>query len=50
MCGAEWQAKAIAERINYVIGMRQEISAKAAIEFAVGFYNAPGVRRSIEFA
>ncbi len=38
-CYSEIQAKAIAQHIDYVIGMNQEIGDKAAIEFAVGFYD-----------
>lgn len=44
------QAKAISKHIDYVIGMRREIQDKAAIEFAVGFYDALGVGKSIEEA
>jgi hypothetical protein len=49
-CYSEIQAKAIAKHIDYVIGMSQEIGDKAAIEFAVGFYDALGAGRSVEFA
>jgi CHASE2 domain-containing sensor protein len=49
-CYSEVQAKAIAQHINYVIGMNQEIGDKAAIEFAVGFYDALGAGNTIEFA
>jgi CHASE2 domain-containing sensor protein len=49
-CYSEVQAKAIAKHINYVVGMNQAISDRAAIEFAVGFYDALGAGRSIEFA
>jgi GUN4-like/CHAT domain len=49
-CYSEIQAKAIAKHINYVIGMSQEIGDKAAIKFAVGFYDALGAGRSVEFA
>lgn len=49
-CYAEIQAKAIAKHINYVIGMKQAISDKAAIAFTVGFYQALGAGRSIEEA
>lgn len=44
------QAKAIAEHIKYVIGMDQAIGDKAAIAFAVGFYQALGAGRTIEKA
>jgi len=49
-CYSASQALVIAEYVPYVIGMRQEISDKAAIEFAVGFYKAVGAGRSVEFA
>ena len=49
-CYSEVQAKAIAQHIPYVIGMSQAISAEAAIAFAVGFYDALGADRPIEFA
>jgi Effector-associated domain 1/CHAT domain len=49
-CYSEVQAQAIAQHINYVIGMNQAINDRAAIEFAVGFYDALGAGESIEFA
>jgi hypothetical protein len=49
-CYSETQAKAIAEHIEYVIGMNQAIGDKAAIAFAVGFYQAIGAGRTIEDA
>lgn len=49
-CYSDVQAKAIAEHIPYVIGMNQAIGDKAAIAFAVGFYDALGAGRPIEFA
>jgi TIR domain/CHAT domain len=49
-CYSLVQAKAIAEQIPYVIGMNQAITDRAAIEFAVGFYDALGAGREIEFA
>ncbi len=49
-CYAEIQAKAIAKHIKFVIGMNQAIGDKAAIAFAVGFYQALGGGRSIEDA
>jgi WD40 repeat protein len=39
-CYSEVQANAIAQHIDYVIGMNQAIADKAALEFAVGFYDA----------
>ena len=49
-CYSEIQAKAIANHINYVIGMSKEIGDKAAIEFAVGFYDGLGAGEDIKFA
>jgi len=49
-CYSETQAKAIAQHIPYVIGMNQAIGDKAALAFAVGFYDALGAGRNIEFA
>ncbi|NES21587.1 MAG: CHAT domain-containing protein [Symploca sp. SIO3E6] len=49
-CYSEVQAEAIAQYISYVIGMNQPIGDKAAIEFAVGFYNALGAGRSYQDA
>jgi len=49
-CYSEVQAEAIAQYIGYVIGMNQPIGDKAAIEFAVGFYNALGAGRSYQDA
>ena len=39
-CYSEEQALAIAQHIDYVIGMNAAIGDKAALEFAVGFYDA----------
>ena len=49
-CYSAPQAKAINKHINYVIGMKDEIDDKAAIEFAVGFYDALGAGRPVEEA
>jgi hypothetical protein len=49
-CYSKVQAKAIAQHIPYVIGMNQAIGDKAAIAFSVGFYDALGAGRDIEFA
>lgn len=49
-CYSEVQAEAIAQHIDYVIGMSQAIGDRAAIEFAVGFYTALGAGESVEFA
>ena len=49
-CHSDMQASAIAEHVEYVIGMNQAISDQAAIAFAIGFYQALGAGRSIEDA
>lgn len=49
-CYSEVQAEAIAQYISYVIGMNQSIGNKAAIEFAVGFYQALGAGSSYPYA
>ncbi len=49
-CYSELQATAINKHIQYVIGMCQGITDKAALEFAVGFYDALGAGKSIEEA
>jgi ADP-ribose pyrophosphatase YjhB (NUDIX family) len=49
-CYSEIQAQAISQHVDYVIGMRRTIGDQAAIAFSVGFYDALGAGRSIEFA
>ncbi|MHC5823218.1 MAG: CHAT domain-containing protein, partial [Nostoc sp.] len=49
-CYSEIQANAISQHIKYVIGMSKAIGDRAAIEFAVGFYDALGAGRPVEFA
>jgi CHAT domain len=49
-CYSDGQANAIVKHIQYVIGMTQSISDKAAIAFSVGFYQALGAGKSIEQA
>lgn len=49
-CYSEKQANAIALHIDYVIGMSHAIGDKAAIAFAIGFYQALGAGRSTEEA
>ncbi|HET6446902.1 MAG TPA: DUF1566 domain-containing protein, partial [candidate division Zixibacteria bacterium] len=49
-CYSEIQAEAIAKHIDYVIGMNRAIGDKAAIAFAIGFYQALGAGRTIEEA
>ncbi|MEA5464866.1 AAA-like domain-containing protein [Leptothoe sp. PORK10 BA2] len=45
-CYSEVQAAAIHQHIDCVIGMNQAIGDRAAIEFAVGFYDGLGAGRS----
>ena len=49
-CYSETQAELIAQQIPIVIGMKQEIGDRAAIEFSRGFYDALGAGRSIDEA
>ena len=49
-CYSEVQADAIVQHIPYVIGMNKAIGDKAAIQFAVGFYDAVCAGESVEFA
>ena len=49
-CYSEKQAEAIVQHIDCVIGMKQAIGDRAAIKFAVGFYDALGAGRTIEVA
>ena len=49
-CYSEVQAQKISQHINHVIGMSQAIGDKAAIAFAVGFYDALGADRGVDFA
>jgi len=49
-CYSATQAQEITKHINYVIGMNKAIGDKAAISFAIGFYQALGACRSIEDA
>jgi len=49
-CYSQVQAEAIAQHIPYVIGMTDEIDNKAALEFAVAFYDALAAGRTVEFA
>lgn len=49
-CYSEIQAVAIAEHIDYVIGMKQQLDDQAAILFSIGFYQGIGAGRSIEDA
>ena len=49
-CYSEVQAREIARHINFVVGMNQAIGDRAAIEFAIGFYDALGAGKSYELA
>ncbi len=49
-CYSKQQAEAISQHIDYVIGMKRETGDRAAIEFAYGFYQAIGAKRSIPSA
>lgn len=49
-CYSEVQARAIAEHIDYVIGMDGSIGDRAAIKFALGFYDELGAGWSYEDA
>jgi len=49
-CYSEIQANAIVENIDYVIGMDRPIGDRAAIEFAIGFYDALGAGEPVETA
>ncbi len=49
-CFSAPQAVAISNHIDYVIGMRKEIKDKAAVGFAVGFYDGLGAGKSVEEA
>jgi hypothetical protein len=49
-CHSQPQAEAISRVIPYAIGMRGMIQDEAAIEFAVGFYDAVGAGREIDEA
>jgi len=49
-CYSESQAEAIAQHINYVVGMDGNVDDAKAIQFAVAFYDALGSGRTVEFA
>jgi hypothetical protein len=46
-CESDLQAAAISKHIPYVVGMKSSVSDDAALEFAVGFYDALGAGKSI---
>jgi hypothetical protein len=47
-CYTDWQAKAIAEHIDVVVGMAQAIEDDLAREFAAGFYQGLGYGRNVQ--
>lgn len=49
-CYSKRQAQAIAEHIDGVIGMSKEIGDKAAINFAIAFYQALAYGRNLQMA
>jgi hypothetical protein len=49
-CYSEVQAQAIGQHIPYVIGVQRAIGSPGALAFAVGFYDALGAGRDVEFA
>ncbi|MGK7930274.1 MAG: AAA-like domain-containing protein [Microcystaceae cyanobacterium] len=49
-CYSEVQAKTISQHIPSVVGMNKAIGDKAAIEFAIGFYDGLGAGKTVEFA
>ncbi|BAY11380.1 CHAT domain-containing protein [Calothrix sp. NIES-2098] len=49
-CYSQAQAKAMIQHVGYVIGMSKDIGDEAAINFAVGFYDALGSGRNVEDA
>ena len=49
-CYSQTQAVSISQYIDNVIGMSASIGDSAAIEFAIGFYDALGAGRTVDFA
>ncbi|NJK31006.1 MAG: CHAT domain-containing protein [Deltaproteobacteria bacterium] len=49
-CYSAVQALAIANHIDFVVGMEQEVGDDAAIEFSAAFYDALGSGNTVEFA
>lgn len=49
-CYSEVQAKAIHQHVDYVVGMNRAVGDRAAIKFAVGFYDALGAGRAYSVA
>ncbi len=49
-CYSEPQMEIIVQHIKYVIGIPRILNEKAAVEFAVAFYDALGAGKCVEFA
>jgi hypothetical protein len=49
-CYSATQADAIAAHIPFVVGMKRAIGDRAAIEFAIGFYDGLLAGRAVDFA
>ena len=49
-CYSQVQAEAVVEHVDYVVGMNNAMGDRAAIEFAVGFYDALGYGHPVPFA
>jgi adenylylsulfate kinase-like enzyme len=49
-CYSEVQAEAISQYVNYVVGMNRAVGDKAAVAFAVGFYDAIAAEYAVEEA
>ncbi|MBD2606302.1 CHAT domain-containing protein, partial [Scytonema hofmannii FACHB-248] len=49
-CYSEVQAEAISQHVKYVIGMNKAVGDKAAVAFAVAFYDALAAGEDVEFA
>ncbi|MFG6103678.1 AAA-like domain-containing protein [Leptothoe sp. EHU-05/26/07-4] len=49
-CYSQHQAEAVVEHVDYVVGMTNAMGDRAAIEFAVGFYDALGYGHPVPFA
>lgn len=49
-CYSEEQAKIISKHEMYVVGMNDSIGDDAAIDFSIGFYQAIGAGKNVEFA
>ncbi|MEL6334845.1 MAG: AAA-like domain-containing protein, partial [Cyanobacteria bacterium J06626_26] len=49
-CHSQQQAEVIAKHIDTVIGMSQAVGDQTALQFAIGFYDALGAGKDLEFA